>query len=165
MNATAKLPREHPFLNAEVIASFSSGIVETLQVMADMKGEFDKPFIQKDWKAKTDVCVCMDLESGKFVGQIRFHFSKSVLVKLYEKMLNEKVDGDSTEVMDCAGEFSNMCYGDAKTKLNEKGFLLQLTLPSPVYTEDMADWGSPYPHIIIPFKVFNEECNIQIVMF
>lgn len=165
MSVTAKLPREHPFLNLEVITSFSKGIAETLQVMAHSKGEFDKPYIQKDWKAKTEICVCLDLESGSYVGQIRFHFSKNALVQLYEKMLGEKVDPDSLEILDCAGEFSNMCYGNAKTRLNEKGFLLQLTLPSPGKTADLADWGSPYPQIIIPFKAFNEDCNVQIVIF
>lgn len=165
MSAVAKLPREHPFLNAEVITSFTSGIAETLQIMAHIKGVFDKPFIQKDWKAKTDICVCLDLESGNFVGQIRFHFSRKVLVQLYKKMLNEEVSTESMEILDCAGEFSNMCYGNAKTKLNEKGFLLQLTLPNPGKTEDLADWGSPYPQIIIPYKIFDEECCIQIVIF
>lgn len=165
MSAIAKLPREHPFLNAEVITSFSSGIAETLQIMAHVKGEFEKPYIEKDWKAKSDVAVCLDLESGNYVGQIRFHFSKLVLANLYEKMLSEKVDPESVEVMDCAGEFANMCYGNAKTKLNEKGFLLQLTLPNPCKTTDLADWGSPYPQIIIPFKIFGEECSVQIIIF
>ena len=163
--SAAKLPREHPFLNAEVITSFSSGIAETLQIMACVTGIFDKPYIERDWKPKTDVCVCLDLESGNHVGQIRFHFSKEVLAQLYEKMLNEKIDPDSLEILDCAGEFSNMCYGNAKTKLNEKGFLLQLTLPSPGKTADLADWGSPHPNIIIPFVVFNELCTVQIVIF
>lgn len=165
MSAIAKLPREHPFLNAEVITSFSSGVAEALQIMASVKGVFEKPYIEKDWKAKTDICVCLDLESGNYVGQIRFHFTRTVLVQLYEKMLNEKISVDSLEILDCAGEFSNMCYGNAKTKLNEKGFLLQLTLPNPGRTEDLADWGSPYPQIIIPYKIFNEECSIQIVIF
>ena len=165
MSAAAKLPREHPFLNAEVITSFSSGVTDTLQIMASVKGIFEKPYIEKDWKAKSDICVCLDLESGSYVGQIRFHFKKSVLIQLYEKMLNEKVGNDSPELMDCAGEFSNMCYGNAKTKLNDKGFLLQLTLPSPGRTVDLADWGSPYPQIIIPYKMFDEECQIQIVIF
>ena len=115
MSAVAKLPREHPFLNAEVITSFSSGVSETLQIMASIKGVFEKPYIEKDWKSKSDICVCLDLESGSFVGQIRFHFTRAALVHLYSKMLNEKVSPDSPEVMDCAGEFSNMCYGNAKT--------------------------------------------------
>lgn len=165
MSAVAKLPREHPFLNAEVITSFSSGVSETLQIMASIKGVFEKPYIEKDWKSKSDICVCLDLESGSYVGQIRFHFTRGALVHLYEKMLNEKVNPDSPEVMDCAGEFSNMCYGNAKTKLNDKGFLLQLTLPNPGRTEDLADWGSPYPQIIIPYKIFDQDCAIQIVIF
>ena len=165
MNATVKIPAEHPFLNAEIIKSFTSGITETLHIMASEKGVFKKPFIHKDWKAKTDICVCLDLESGNYVGQIRFHFSKNVLAKLYFKMLNENINPESSEILDCAGEFSNMCYGNAKTMLNEKGFLLQLTLPNPCKTEDLADWGSPYPQIIIPYLIFNEECSIQIVIY
>ena len=165
MSAVAKLPREHPFLNPEVITSFSSGVSVTLQIMASIEGVFDKPYIQKDWKANSDICVCLDLESGNYVGQIRFHFKRIVLVRLYEKILNEKVAANAPELMDCAGEFSSTCYGDAKTKLNKKGLLLQLTVPSPCRTEDLADWGSPYPQIIIPYKIFNEECQIQIVIF
>ncbi|MEQ1722628.1 MAG: chemotaxis protein CheX [Pseudobdellovibrio sp.] len=164
-NSAPKISPEHPFLNREVIINFSSGVVETLQTMAGVESHFEKPFVEKNWKAEGDYSVYLNLESAPYTGQIAFHFPKNALAELYEKMLGQKIDPDSPEIVDCMGELSNMCYGYAKGKLNEKGFALKMTLPRPGRTKDFPPVLSKHPHIVIPFKIFEKNCFIQIVIF
>lgn len=165
MSTAPKISQEHPFLNREVIMNFSNGVAETLQIMAGVGSTFDKGYVEKNWKAQNEISVFLDLKSEPYTGQIRFHFSRSVLAKLFEKMLGQTVDPNSQEVLDCLGEISNMCYGYAKAKLNEKGFQLKMTIPHPVPTEDLPEVVTQHPHIIIPFKVFDQACHIQIIIF
>src|SRR4051812_14694130 len=120
MSTAPKISAQHPFMNREVILNFSNGVIETLQTMAGGTSSFEKAFVEKNWKAQGDVSVYLDLKSAFYSGQIRFHFSKKVLTGLFEKMMGEKVESDSIEIVDCLGEISNMCYGYAKAKLNEK---------------------------------------------
>lgn len=165
MSTAAKIPAEHPFLDRDVILNFSNGVAETLQIMAGVGSVFEKGFVEKNWKAQNDISVFLDLKSEPYTGQIRFHFNKFVLAKLFEKMLGQTINPDSREVLDCLGEISNMCYGYAKAKLNEKGFQLKMTIPHPSPTENLPEVFSRHPHIIIPFKVFDQQCHIQIIIF
>lgn len=165
MSTAAKLSQEHPFLNREVIMNFSNGVAETLQTMAGVPSSFEKGFVEKNWKPVNEISVFLDLKSEPYTGQIRFHFDRVVLAKLFEKMLGQTIDPQSKEVLDCVGEISNMCYGYAKGKLNEKGFQLQMTIPHPCPTKDLPAAASEHPHIIIPFKVFDHKCHIEIIIF
>ncbi|MEK6627022.1 MAG: chemotaxis protein CheX [Bdellovibrionota bacterium] len=165
MSTAPKIPAQHPFLNGEVILNFSAGVAETLQTMAGVASTFDKGFVEKNWKSKNDISVFLDLKSDPYTGQIRFHFDKMVLAALFEKMIGQKIDPNSREILDCMGEISNMCYGYAKAKLNEKGFALKMTIPHPCATKDLPEVYSRHPHIIIPFKVFDQLCHIQIIIF
>lgn len=165
MSTAPKIPQEHPFLNRDVIMNFSNGVAETLQTMAGVASTFEKGFVEKNWKPKNDISVYLDLKSEPYTGQIRFHFSRVVLAELFEKMLGQSIDPNSREVLDCLGEISNMCYGYAKAKLNGLGFSLKMTIPHPSVTQDLPEVFSRHPHIIIPFKVFDQPCFIQIIIF
>lgn len=165
MSAAPKISPEHPLLNREVILNFSNGVSETLKTMTGIESTFEKAFVEKNWKPKTDVSVYLDLQSEPYTGQIRFHFDKLVLASLFEKMLGQAVDPNSSEVQDCIGEISNICYGYAKSKLNERGLSLKMTLPHPCLTKDLPEAVSVHPHIVIPFKVLGYNCYIQIVIF
>lgn len=124
----------------------------------------EKAFVEKSWNPPTDISVFVDLASPPNSGQIRFHFPDNVLVSICKKMLNEDVSPGSPEVLDCAGELSNMFYGFAKSKLNEDGYSFKLSLPQPTKTEKLPDPNSSYSYIIIPFKVLDETCFIQIII-
>lgn len=164
MSAAPKISQLHPFLNSAVIANLSNGVIETLQTMAKVAGIFEKSFVEKNWKSPTDVSVYLNLESPPSHGQVRFHFPRKALVQLCKIMLNEEVAHDSQVVVDCLGEISNICYGYAKVKLNSQGYSLKMALPYPCKTEELPEALSAYPHIVIPFKVLEETCYIQVII-
>ncbi len=165
MNSVKKFEPVHPFLNRDVILNLSNGVVETIETMAGVKSTFDKPFVEKNWKPTNDISVFLNLNSSLFKGRIYFHFNKLALVHLYEKIMGETVDADSVEIIDCLGEISNICYGFAKAKLNDKGLKFQMSIPQPCKTVDLEPIESSKPHIIIPLVVHNYACQIQIVIF
>lgn len=163
MGAAAKELNSHPFLDSEVMKNLSSGVDETLQMMASVSSIFEKAFAEKNWKPPADVSVYLEVQSPPSFGQIRFHFSRKALNEIYKNMMNEEAT-DLKQIVDCVGEVSNVSYGYAKSKLNREGYSLGMALPRPGKTEDLPDVKSDYPHLIIPFKVFNETCYIQIVI-
>lgn len=151
-------------MNSEVIVNISNGVVVTLKTMAQVSGLFEKAYVERDWKAPTEVSVYIELDSPPCYGQVRFHFTRNVLQQLHKLMMNEDVAADSSEIIDCIGELSNICYGYAKSKLNLQGYRLQMALPHPGRTEDLPQVVSKHPHIIIPFKVLTQTCFIEIVI-
>lgn len=164
MGVASKISSLHPFMNSAVIINISNGVVETLQTMAQISSLFEKSFVEKKWKSPSEISVYIDLESPPYSGQVRFHFSRKVLADLCKIMMNEEIAPDSPEVIDCLGELANICYGYAKAKLNAQGYSLRMSLPRPSKTEDLPPAVSAYPHIIIPFKVLDDTCYIEIVI-
>ena len=157
---------KHPFLNGEVVIDLLNSVTNTFQNFAGVRSHFDDiAFAQTDWKPCNDLTVSIDIKNDTHSGQIRFHFNREALAEIIQKIFNEVKAPDSTEIKDCLGEISNICSGYAKTKLNEKGFNLKTTLPSAVSnTSDLPQEASG-PSIIIPFKILNQECQMQIVVF
>lgn len=164
MGAAPRISQLHPFLNSAVIVNLSNGVVETLKTMAHVASIFEKAFVEKSWKAQGEISVYLNLESPPCYGQVRFHFSRKVLADICKNMIKEEVALDSPDLVDCLGEISNVCYGFAKAKLNSQGYSLKMELPHASKTEDMPPVESKYPHIIIPFKVLNETCYIEIII-
>lgn len=157
---------KHPFLNGEVVLDLSNSVTNTIQTVAGIRSHFDEiAFFQNNWQATNDLTVSIDIKNETHAGQIRFHFSKNALSEIFKKIFSQTADPNNTEINDCLGELSNICSGYAKTKLNEKGFNLQTALPSKAtVTSELANESSG-PSVIIPFKVLNQECQMQVIVF
>ncbi len=151
-------------MNSSVLLCLSGSVVETIRVMAQAATKFERAFVEKNWQSPTDVSVIVDLQSAPDKGQIRFHFTGEVLVAFCKKMLFEDVGPESQEALDCSGELSNMFFGFAKAKLNDSGYNFKLSIPEPRKTKNLPALNSKVSNVIIPFKVMNETCYIQIVV-
>lgn len=165
MSAAIKVPQLHPFLNSSVILDISNGIFETTETMAKVICVCEKSFVENKWKSPTTFSVRLVIESPPYHGQILFHFSEKSLAAIYKVLVN--IEGEiptSEDLLDCLGEVSNQAYGVAKGKLNEDGYSFQMTLPQPVLTSDLVVPDSKYPSIVVPFKVYDELCYIQLVL-
>lgn len=163
MSAAVNL-HSNPYLMNELTIYLSYGVDETLQTMAHVSTVFEKSFNSQNWIPPVDYSVYLDIASPPSVGQIRFHFSLRALKELYKNMMQEEADPDIKMVVDCLGELSNVSYGLAKGKLNREGYLLGMALPHPGKTADLPAVKSDCSQVVIPFKIFNETCYIQIVI-
>jgi chemotaxis protein CheX len=163
--AAPKITSDHPFMNRDVIMNLSNGMSTTLKLMANIDTQFEKPFSDKAWSSPKEISVLLSLDSDFFKGQIVFHFDKHVAKKIIENMIGSQVAEDSPEILDGVGEISNIFYGAAKTKLKESGFNLQLTIPQPLWTKDLPVPIQKSIVMVIPFKVENKDCFVEITLF
>ena len=142
--------------------NLSNGVDETIHKMANAECVFEKTFTNKDWSPPKGYSVLLEIQSPPSKGQIRFHFPHIVLSKLYQNIMNETTNPNGSQVMDCLAEISNVTYGLTKIKLNQEGFNLNMALPFAGKTEDIP--GTPGNKTVIPFKVFDETCFIEVVI-
>lgn len=166
MSAAAKLKPQHPFLDRDVILSMANGVTETLQTMASTVANFEKPYVSKDWVTPCQVAVFIELHSEPYRGQIRFHFDKVVAKGIIEKMLGSQIDQiDNVDLLDGVGEIANIFFGLAKTKLNAIGFKLHMSTPNPCLSADLPPLVGDKTLLIIPFKVDQISCFIEMILF
>ena len=165
MSNAKKISLEHPFMERQVILNLAHGVVETLKMMADIDAEFEKPFTATNWVSPTDVSVYLSLNSGGHKGRLQFHFNKNVAKTIIEKMTGSEVESDSDEILDGVGEISNIFYGAAKAKLNLLGFNLAMSIPKPCWSRNLPRLTSDVTCMLIPFKVLQELCYVEIVLY
>ncbi len=160
-----KIDVTHPFMNRDVILNLSNGMSTTLKMMADIEASFEKPYASVDWKSPKEISVFLILDTDSYKGQVLFHFDKAVAKKIIENMVGSAVAEDSPEILDGVGEISNIFYGAAKTKLKEAGFDLKMTIPQPCWTKDLPPVTNKSLVMIIPFKIENKDCFVEIILF
>lgn len=166
MNTAKKIGPSHPFMDSSVILNLANGINTTLKTMTDLVATFDKPYMGTNWKAPTEFSVILELSVDPFKGNLLFHFDKSVAQSIIEKLTGSAIDSmNSSEILDGIGEVSNMFYGTAKTKLNEIGFKLKMSVPKPCMTSDLPATVGDFKNMIIPFKILSKNCFVEIVVF
>ena len=166
MNTAKKIDMRHPFMDSAVILNLANGINTTLKTMTDLVATFDKPYVGANWKSPTEFSVILELSVDPFKGILFFHFDKSVAQSIIEKLTGSAIDSsNNTEILDGIGEVSNMFYGTAKTKLNESGFKLKMSVPKPCLTKDLPESVGDFKNMIIPFKILSKNCFVEIVVF
>lgn len=166
MTTAKKIPASHPFMDSAVILNLANGINTTLKTMTDLVATFDKPFVGDKWKAPTEFSVALELSVDPFKGILLFHFDKTVAQSIIEKLTGSAVDTvNNTEILDGIGEVSNMFYGTAKTKLNESGFSLKMSVPKPQLTTELPTPIGDFKNMIIPFKILSKNCFVEIIVF
>jgi chemotaxis protein CheX len=166
MSTAKKIDLGHPFMDSSVILNLANGINTTLKTMTDLVATFDKPFVGENWKSPTEFSVILELSVDPFKGILLFHFDKTVAQSIIEKLTGSAIDSvNNTEILDGIGEVSNMFYGTAKTKLNEIGFKLKMSVPKPLVTSELPAPVGDFKNMIIPFKILNKSCFVEIVVY
>lgn len=154
----------HPVLENTLMLNLSNGIDETLRTLAQATCIFERSFNAINWNTPCEYSVYLEIKSAATNGQIRFHFTYNALSGLYQGMIGDKTPPAPKDAIDVLGELSNVCYGIAKGRLNREGYSLGMALPHPGKSAELPQLNSGRPNMIIPFKVFNETCYIQIVI-
>lgn len=152
-------------MDRQVIMSLANGVGEGLKIMAEIETQFEKPFAAANWRSPTDISVYLTLNSDPFKGRLQFHFPKRVAKAIIEKMTGSEVPADSDELLDGMGEVANMFFGAAKTKLNQIGFALEMTIPKPCWSKSLPFPVNDTRCMLIPFKVLDETCYVEIIIF
>lgn len=89
--------------------------------------------------------------SGKAKGTVLLGMNSDFAIAVTEKLLGEKPDGITPEVIDAVGELANMIAGGAKTRLEELN--MSISLPSVIAGKNhTVSFPSGAVPIGIPFE-------------
>ncbi len=70
------------------------------------------------------------ITSPTIQGSMSVHFPEAVFLSLMNRMLGESMTQIEPGLEDGAAEITNIIFGNAKTKLNELDFQIQMALPT-----------------------------------
>jgi len=90
--------------------------------------------------------------AGTHKGMLAVHFPNDLALAITTSFLGMDVEEINEDVQDAVGEIANMLGGNVKTLLTDRGYDIQLSLPSTISGEEytfLAD--SDLQQIVIPF--------------
>ena len=141
-------------IDVNFLNPFLEGTIKTFQTQIGFDAKPGKPYLRKKGDVpqfNIEVAGFLSLVSSAFDGAIGICFPSSTLIKIYEKMFDEKAAEVTDEVQDVAGELLNIIFGQAKTKLNTVGYDLQSALPTIMRGKEIAIKHMAEFTFILPF--------------
>ena len=145
-----------------------SSTVQTLEKMAALTPQVDKPVVKAGQVAEGCVTGLMRMNGRNVRGSIALSFSLPVIRQLVKAMLRMDIDSVDETASDLAGELSNIVAGQSKTKLAESGLDIEMSLPAVLTGQGHKfDHQVDAPVILLPFttasgKFFVEFCFKEI---
>lgn len=151
MNETGLLPKRT--LDTDFINPFLAATINTLKVQAQIKTEAGQVYVKKPQEfIQGDISGVIGIVSDSFNGSVVITFPEKVFLKIISNMLGEEYTKIDNDIIDGAGELTNMIFGQAKVTLNEKGYGIKTAIPSVVTGKDHTLSGlTKGPIVIVPF--------------
>jgi chemotaxis protein CheX len=152
MNETGLMPKRT--LDTEFINPFLNATVNTLKVQAQIQTEPGQVYVKKPKEfIQGDISGVIGIVSDSFNGSVVITFPEKVFLKIISNMLGEEYTKIDNDIVDGAGELTNMIFGQAKVVLNEKGYGIKTAIPSVVSGKDHSLSGlTKGPVVIVPFS-------------
>ena len=95
------------------------------------------------------------ITGAAFGGNFSICFEEAVFMKVLEGMFGEPVTKIEPGMDDAAAEIVNMVFGVAKQVLNEKGYALQMAIPTIISGKGLQSlYPARKPPIVIPFQLY-----------
>ncbi len=89
------------------------------------------------------------ITSPTIQGSMSVHFPEAVFLSLMNRMLGESMTQIEPGLEDGAAEITNIIFGNAKTKLNELDFQIQMALPTLLRGKRIENIGSGSPENLL----------------
>ena len=140
-------------MNVEYLNPILESVSNVLSTMASMQVKPGKPSLKNQYVALGDVTGIITMQSETLCGSMAISFKKKVILKIYEKMIGEKVTDINESVKDLVGELTNMACGGAKVRLANAGYDFSMSTPS-IMTGNNHQIIHKYngPLILLPFE-------------
>ncbi len=149
-------------MDVRFINPFLDGAAEVIKTMAFMDAVAGKPYLKKDDTAKGDISGIIGI-TGDATGSLAISFSESCLWGIAGSMLGETYSETTQEVLDCAGELTNMISGVARTNMERMGMKVFAAIPSVIFGKDHTIRHIlNSPSIVIPFSVNSGEFVVDV---
>lgn len=150
----AAAPAPKKSFDTGFINPFLEATMHVLDVQAKVQAKAGKITLKKsDTPSSADISGIIGIVSDNFNGSVVISFPESTFLKIMSSMLGEDLQEMNKDILDGAGEITNMIFGQAKIILNEKGYGIRTALPSVVHGKNhIMSSQTKGPVVIIPFE-------------
>jgi chemotaxis protein CheX len=141
-------------LDIEFINPFLTAAMHVLKVQAQIDARAGQVQIKKATDMiYGDVSGVIGIVSDSFHGSVVITFPEATFLKIVSSMLGETFTEISKDILDGAGELTNMIFGQAKIVLNEKGYGIQTAIPSVISGKNHSlSAMTKGPVVVVPFE-------------
>lgn len=141
-------------LDIEFINPFLSAAIHVLKVQAQIDAKAGQVQIKKATDMiYGDVSGVIGIVSDSFHGSVVITFPEATFLKIVSSMLGETFTEISKDILDGAGELTNMIFGQAKIVLNDKGYGIQTAIPSVITGKNHSlSAQTKGPVVVVPFE-------------
>lgn len=141
-------------LDTEFVNPFLTATVHVLKVQAQIDAQAGRVSVKKPTdKSSGDISGVIGIVSDTFDGSVVISFPEATFLKIMSNMLGETYTEINKDIVDGAGELTNMIFGQAKIVLNEKGYGIKTAIPSVIsgknHTLSAMTKG---PIVVVPFE-------------
>lgn len=124
-------------LDTEFINPFLNATLHVLKVQTGIEAIPQKIYLKNTNDSLTgDVSGIIAIVSDSFCGSVVISFPEKTFLGIMSGMLGETYTELNKDIIDGAGEITNMIFGQAKTVLNEKGYGIKIAIPSVITGKD-----------------------------
>lgn len=153
-------------LDTAFINPFLEATLHVLEIQAQIKAIPGKLCLKKNEKDfSSDISGIIGIVSDSFNGSVVISFPESTFLKVMSSMLGETFTQINKDILDGAGEITNMIFGQAKIALNEKGYGIKTALPSVVHGKShILTAQTKGPVVVIPFESAAGNFHVEICL-
>lgn len=151
-------------LDPKFFKPFVDGTINTLKIQCDVVAKHVQPFI-KGTKPQPDFAIAgvIGITSSAFNGNIVLCFPEEVFLRLMSKMLGEEYKEITNDLQDGAAELLNIIFGQAKTLLNNQGYVIQKAIPSVIRGNKLVTTTLTRTRVIVlPFQTEFGDFQVEI---
>jgi chemotaxis protein CheX len=152
-------------LDTEFINPFLNATIHVLRVQAQIEATPGQIYMKKprDAMMTGDISGVIGIVSDSFDGSVVISFPEATFLKVISNMLGEEYKKIDQEIVDGAGELTNMIFGQAKIVLNEKGCGIKTAIPTVVSGKDHTLSAlTKGPVVVIPFTTLHGKFFVEI---
>ncbi|MBY0515776.1 MAG: chemotaxis protein CheX [Bacteriovoracaceae bacterium] len=128
---------KNKMLDTDFINPFLDATLHVLKVQSQVDAVAGKIFIKNPaTKGSGDISGVIGVVSETFNGCVVISFPEKTFLNIISKMLGESYQELTQDIIDGAGEITNMIFGQAKAVLNDKGYGIQMAIPTVISGKD-----------------------------
>jgi chemotaxis protein CheX len=139
-------------MDVKFINPFLYGTIEVLEKMAFIKPVPCKPFVKRDDTACGDVSGIIGM-TGDAIGSLALTFKEECIIYITNKMLGENHTEMNREVLETAGELTNIISGAARKMMEKDNLKVFAAIPTIIFgKEHTLRHIIKGPSIVLPFQ-------------
>ena len=150
-------------MRAEYLNIFTKSVSSILHEMVCETPEMGKLSTGREFTCRAgDVAICFNI-TGALNGRVVLTAGQDCILRIVEKMVQERIDNLDDLARSAIGELGNMIVANATIGLADCGYTCDITPPLMVLGRSAPlPNGSEMRTLVIPFKLSAGEVNVNI---